>query len=334
MFRRSSLMACALAAAAMCSPAGASDASTEAAAKSIQAAAEQARWQLVAQQLEQSLALKSAARREAALQAQLLALAQAPPLPQLRASISALTDYESEFLITVDPEHRNPVQAPAYPVDLAARSLLRRWDIAEAAAPVLARWRAGDLSLPAAPAVLEQALADADNSMLEALAETHGELPDAALAQIALRLNQPRHFQRWLLQAEDSTALNALPALAGRLGDGPAFELLMQLRERPGLASSATLAMTELDDSRVVGALIAGLGHPQYGTSSAQALARQPSALWLDQLPAAADGLQLQHSLLALRWNESAESRQQLASWLENGLLPAELRTEVQTWLR
>lgn len=334
MFRPSSLMAGALIAAAMCSPAGASDASTEAAAKSIQAAADLAQWQRVAQQLEQSLALKSAARREATLQAQLLALAQAPPLPQLRAKISALTDYESEFLITVDPEHRNPVQAPAYPVDLAARALLRRWDIATAAAPVLARWRAGDLSLPAAPAVLEQALANADDSMLEALAETHAELPDAALAQIALRLNQPRHFQRWLLQAEDSTALNALPALAGRLGDGPAFELLMQLRARPELASSATLAMADLQDQRVIPALLAALGNAQFGASSAQALAQLPSALWVRQLPTAPSGKRLQHSLLALRWSETPEAQQRLAGWLDDGTVPSALRTEVQAWLR
>lgn len=318
----------------------------------VEAAAQQA-GQQIAQADEAALvqALVAALHRapadalggEALLQAALLRLRELPaPQASTRQRVASLLDYPSRTLTeAIDPEQARAGPVPAFRIAATARGTLRRWDEQRDAAR-LARTPAGlrpELDEARLRAVLPGYLRGASPGELDRLDPTVLPADAAVLAAWFARRPDAAVLRRLLAlpaQAEGHTALAAAPRV---LPATEAAAVLLEAARQSGYRSAARLALAPLavDDARVRQYLLDSLGDAD-GASSAQALARVADDATLGALhtlvAASGDGPAQRRALLALRGMDRADARALLARVAVDPRYPAELRNEVQAWLR
>lgn len=295
----------------------------------------------LAERIATARALPDASARERQVFALLLRVDPERELtPALRAELEHLARYRPQVMAPPDPDHRQAMPRPAWPIDARAKALLRHAQIAQAARDWLARWRASGVpDVDAAPAVIASAVRQATGSERGQLTAAHlagtPRLPAEALAELAARSTDAGLWADWLRTDASSRAAMALGTVAAHLGEAQAAAVLdAVIRNNPALAPAAVLALGRLDAAGVPRRLIALLDDPGLGASAAYALAQRQRGGWIDALAPAADAAGWRHRVLALRWAGTPQARVRLQGWLADGRIPEPLAGQVRQWLR
>lgn len=318
----------------------------------LQAAAQQSK--AAAADVASTSAIAQSSLRDARAQLQrapLLAEARAwQALRQLRdvttpdeASRAAVTAWLEHVAITmtdpVDTGHPHGGQTvAAFPIDAAARSLLRSWDRTAAVAALTTALTQGKL---------DEAKAVQDRAAWQAVIRTAPASDDALLRQaapkdvevqaaLALRLIEPDLARAVLRAAPDHAGFGLIRTLPTRFVVSDVITVLTDPGLHKGYRSAARIALAPYvaQDAALRTHLLSTLGDSD-GGASAQALAADPAAITpLIQLARNDDATVRARAVLALKLMNTSSARDALSTLAATPDWDLGLAQQIQRWQR
>jgi hypothetical protein len=284
-------------------------------------------------------------------------LARITPTPTARAAVARLALRAPTVYASIEPEHGERA-TPLYDAGATARFVIRNWDRNEARTIAVTELAAGNTR--PVDRFAAHAADDAHSPVLSGIAEAFRAAPapqlvaqrsavasaiaagrrvDALALILAERLADPELFDLAFDNADEATALAAVPAAVRALDARSALAALTPASRRSDIGSAALLAIGQLaeNDASAREALFDALADPKRAPSAAAALARLPDPSVSSELGrrlAAAQSEDARRVLvLALKLDADPAARAELERFAASRAGSPKLQQEVRSWL-